>query len=108
MQRSSEPRLFRMLPSEIKLLLFTSLLGKVQKFYSALGMNWVGGEREIIDESFHPTAATDVMGLPFPIRLLGRREFQFFFSRFNKHARPSPHVNSWCFFKMLHHVLTNQ
>jgi hypothetical protein len=44
--------LLNMEASEIKLLLFTSQLHKVQIFYSALGMNWVGGRDS---ENWHDT-----------------------------------------------------
>jgi hypothetical protein len=64
---------------EVKLFLFTSQLGKVQAFYTAVGMNWNGGPDPRIDECFRPDSERDDMGFPFLTGDLGNVEFNFFF-----------------------------
>lgn len=55
---------------EVKLWLFTPQLGKAQTFYTALGMNWVGGS-DPKDDAFRPCSPKDEIGLPFLMGELG-------------------------------------
>jgi hypothetical protein len=64
---------------EIRLVLYTPRLVRIQAFYTAVGMNWVAGLDPKIDESFRPDSPTDVTGLPFMIGTLGNSEFNFCF-----------------------------
>jgi hypothetical protein len=71
---------------EIKLMLHTAHLAKVEAFYSALGIAWVGGKEPRYDESFRPQGLADVMGLPFLSGGFNSLELIFYFR--DGHAVP--------------------
>jgi hypothetical protein len=83
--------------TELRLVLFTPHLGKVQDFYTAVGMDWAGGHNPKINESFRPDSPAGPMGLPWLLGALGNVQFNFYFQQSIAPA-PAPAVLSTVIF----------
>jgi hypothetical protein len=92
------------LPTVSTIMLFTRDLGKVQEFYSALGISWLGGGEEPIGESGLPVSTEkcpppygggpgiETAGLPDLWGDFGEVEFWFYLHKSLHAAADAPHV----------------